>query len=132
MQMDRKDRLATTFVGVAVLATVIWAVAGAEEETAVRIVTAIVLALGFAASASAVVPGFAELLHGPKLYLAVTSLVGLGALAAGIAALVTGSALMLGLLVLATLVLWGMSTAHHASAARHADMRPLGGTPATP
>jgi hypothetical protein len=35
-----------------------------------RVTGAAVLALGFAASASAVVPGFAQLLHGSKTYLA--------------------------------------------------------------
>jgi len=42
----------------------------------------VVLSLGFVASASAVVPGFDELMHGNKVYLVVTSLIGLVAFAA--------------------------------------------------
>jgi hypothetical protein len=40
----------------------------------------VVLGFGFGASAGAVVPGFDELLHGSRLYPAVTSLIGLVAL----------------------------------------------------
>jgi hypothetical protein len=50
-----------------------------------------VLALGFAASASAVVPTFSQLLHGSKTYLSITSLIGLAALAAGVQMLITAS-----------------------------------------
>jgi hypothetical protein len=114
MHLTRRDRIATVCVGGGVLVAVLWlAGVGSEGITTVRIVTAIVLALGFVASASAVVPGFVELLHGSKLYLAITSLIGLGALAAGIAALVDGSEVMLGLLVVATIALWVISTARH-------------------
>ena len=37
----------------------------------------VILALGFAAAATAVVPGFGQLLHGNKIYMTVTSLIGL-------------------------------------------------------
>ena len=95
-----------------------WAIGiGPDGVGAVRVVTGIVLALGFAASVSAVVPGFIELIHGSRIYLVSTSLIGLGALVAGIAALISGRALMLGLLVGATLVMWAVSTARHAMAA---------------
>ena len=110
--------MATACVLVGTLAAAVWlAGVGPEGITGARVVTGIVLALGFVASASAVVPGFTELLHGSKAYLAGTSLLGLGALAAGIAALVSGRELMLGLLVAATLILWAMSTARHARTA---------------
>ena len=46
---------------------------------------------GSAASASAVVPGFDRLLHGSKTYLAMTSLIGLAAAAAGVQMLITAS-----------------------------------------
>jgi hypothetical protein len=49
-----------------------------------------VLALGLAASASAVVPAFGPL-HGNKAYLAITSLIGLAAAAAGVQMLITAS-----------------------------------------
>jgi hypothetical protein len=81
------------------------------------------------ASASAVVPGFDGLLHGSKLYLAGTSLLGLGALAAGITALVSAREVMLGLLVTATVALWAISTVRHAlvegSDQREAHVRPI-------
>ena len=126
MKLTGRDRMATICVVVGALVAAVWlAGMGPEGITGVRVVTGmIVLALGFAASASAVVPGFLELLHGSKAYLAGTSLLGLGALAAGIAALVTGRELMLGLLVGATLVLWALSTARHARATGGGEARP--------
>lgn len=128
MHITRRDALATTFVGVGVAVAGLWAIGvGPHSDAAVRTVTAVVLALGFAASASAVVPGFTELLHGSKIYVVATSLIGLGAFAAGIAALVTGRELMLGLLVAATLVLWAVSTARHSLAAGRAVAPALGG-----
>lgn len=72
------------------------------------------LGLGFAASASAVVPGFDRLIHGNKPYLAVTSLVGLVALAGGVQMLLSGSELGVGVLVGAMGVLWLIATIHHA------------------
>jgi hypothetical protein len=117
MHLTRRDVFATVCVGAGVVAAAIVAVGpGTEAATAVRVGTAVVLALGFAASASAVVPGFPVLLHGSKLYLVIASLVGLGALAAGVAALVGANASMLGLLVVATVILWLISTARHVRA----------------
>ena len=88
----------------------------------------IVLALGFWASASAVVPGFDGLLHGSKLYLAITSLLGLGALIAGIMSLVSGSEVALGVLVAATVVLWAASTVRHVISAPASEPRAEGGS----
>jgi hypothetical protein len=51
-----------------------------------RITRVAVLALGFAASASAVVPTFGQLLHGNKTYLAITSPIGLAATAGAVRA----------------------------------------------
>ena len=73
----------------------------------------IVLGLGFVASASAVVPGFNELLHGSRLYLAGTSLIGLVAFAAGVAMLVSASEVALGVVMVAMIVLWTIATIHH-------------------
>lgn len=131
MHLTRKDVIATTFVGIGVVVAGLWAIGiGARGMTAVRVVTGIVLALGFAASASAVVPGFAELLRGSKVYLASTVLLGLVALAAGVAALVSGREPLLGVLVAATLALWAVSTVRHASAAARTGFDAVGG-PAT-
>ena len=117
MRLTGRDRLATLLVGAAALVYVVWVTAnGADDETDVRVVTGIVLALGFVASASAVVPGFEGLMHGSKAYLIVSSLLGLGAFVAGIAALVTGQEVWLLLLVVSTVVLWALSTLRHAAA----------------
>lgn len=118
MRLTWRDRLATFVVAAAALLYLVWfSFDDGASETDVRWITAIVLALGFVASASAVVPGFEGLIHGSRLYLAVSSLLGLGAFVAGIAALVTGDEVWLVLLVLATVVLWAMSTMRHAAAA---------------
>ncbi len=115
MHLTRRDRIATTFVIIAVAAAALLPLGvGDHGETTVRVLGLIVLGLGFAASASAVVPGFLDLVHGSRPYLVVSSALGLGALVAGIAALIDGSGLMLGLLVLATVTLWAISTARHA------------------
>ncbi len=118
MQLTWRDRLATFVVAAAALLYLAWfSFDDGASETEVRWITAIVLALGFVASASAVVPGFDGLIHGSRLYLAVSSLLGLGAFVAGIAALVTGDEVWLVLLVVLTVVLWAMSTMRHAAAA---------------
>lgn len=118
MRLTRRDAAATVFVGAAAALYGLW-LAGVEVAglSEVRVVTGIVLGLGFAASASAVVPTFETLWHGSKAYLALTSLIGLGALAAGVAALVTEREEMLTALVLATLALWIISTIRHAALA---------------
>lgn len=77
------------------------------------IASATVLALGFAASASAVVPTFGQLLHGNKAYLVITSLLGLAAVAAGVLMLITASGTALAALMAATAVLWLIATVHH-------------------
>jgi hypothetical protein len=96
---------------------VVWlAASDAASETDVRAIAAVVLALGFVASASAVVPGFDGLIHGSRSYLAVSSLLGLVAFVAGIAALATGDGSWLPVLVATTVVLWAISTMRHAAA----------------
>lgn len=131
MHLTSKNRFATVFVAAAALVYAFWlAGVGSQGATGVRVVTGIVLALGFGASAFAVVPTFDGSLHGSKLYLAGTSLLGLGALVAGIAALVTGREVMLGVLVATTVVLWAISTARHViatgSTKGSTDFRPTG------
>ena len=75
----------------------------------------IVLALGFLASALAVVPAFGTLIGGSKVYLATASLIGVVALGAGVLTIVDGTDTTLALLVLSTLVLWGLATVRHAT-----------------
>ena len=112
--LTSQDRLASVFVAAGALVYLLWSFGvGSQGVRGARAVAGIALVLGFAASASAVVPGFDRLIHGNKLYLAGASLLGLGALAAGIAALVTGNEAMLGVLVATTIVLWVISTLRH-------------------
>jgi len=125
VHLSTRDWVATCFVAVAVLAFAVWLMgADSDRSNDVRIIAAIVLALGFVASASAVVPGFDALLHGSKVYLAVTSLLGLAALAAGMIALLAEDELALAVLIATTLVLWAVSTLRHSLAARQPSADP--------
>ena len=118
MTLSRRDLIATVLVGIAALVYVLWL---AGMGPGVRLVAAIVLAMGFTASASAVVPAFTDLLHSSKTYLAITSALGLLALAAGVIALAAGSSAMLAILVITTLVLWAMATIRHRRTGSRAD-----------
>ena len=77
-----------------------------------------VLGLGVAASITAVVygsaPGSSKL---SKVYLGISSLIGLVALVAGVITLVSASEPMLDVLVVATVLLWVMATVRHAMVA---------------
>ncbi len=75
------------------------------------------LLLGFAASATAVVPAFSELLQGSRVYLAVTGVIGLFAAIVGVVTLIRADAGMLAALVAATVVMWVMATMRHLRAA---------------
>lgn len=85
-----------------------------------RIVGGTILGLGIVASAFAVVPGFEGLLRGSKLYLAIASLLGLGALTAGVWTLVSANEAVLGVLLGVTVVLWVTATVRHVVLARTA------------
>jgi hypothetical protein len=107
--------LATLFVAVSLVVYAAWAVGAAIPGLAeVGAVAVAVLALGVAASISAVVPGFWELLRGSRLYLVGASVLGALAFGGGLWAVFSGDAAALALLVLATLALWAMSTMRHA------------------
>jgi hypothetical protein len=114
MRFDRKDRVATAFVAAAVALYGLWSIGLVVSESwTVRVITVAVLALGIPASAMAVIPGFEGLLHGSKVYLAVSTLVGLGALGVAILALTLSSQAMLNALMAAMVVLWAMATVRH-------------------
>ena len=121
MRLPRSDQIATALVAVAATAFGLW-LAGVDAlgMSDTRVVAAVVLGLGFVASAAAVVPGFDELLHAAKTYLVVASLLGLAALVAGVWALVADSGPMLSVLMAATVVLWVMATVRHARLAETA------------
>ncbi|HJW21380.1 MAG TPA: hypothetical protein VJ506_03015 [Candidatus Limnocylindrales bacterium] len=109
-----RDSIATLLVALAVVIYGAWALGLAIPAlTTVEVIAVGILVLGVGASISAVVPGFGELLHGSRTYLAATSLLGVVALAGGIYAIATGEAIALAILALATVILWALSTARH-------------------
>ena len=125
MRFPTRDIIATTAVAVAVLLWALWvADATLSGLDSARATGLAVLVLGFVASASAVVPGFGDLMHGNKSYLAGTSVLGLAALVAGIVTLVSPSSTALALLVAALAALWVISTWHHVVLAKHAPSAP--------
>lgn len=114
MRIPRRDRIASGLVAVAAFVYILWASGAAlPGMDSVRVTGLVVLGLGFIASASAVVPGFDRLIHGSKLYMATTSLIGLVALAAGVIMLVDANEAALGLVMGAMLVLWLIATIRH-------------------
>jgi hypothetical protein len=120
MRLPKQDIVATVLVAVAGLLYLLWAAGSAPLGlSGTRAIGLVVLGLGFAASASAVVPHFDELIHGNKAYLAVTSLIGVIALIAGVQMLLTASGAALGVLMAAMGTLWLIATIHHSRLAKH-------------
>jgi hypothetical protein len=119
MHLPKRDIIATGLVAVAGLLYLLWAIDSAlPGMSSTRATGVAVLVLGFAASASAVVPGFDQLLHGSKTYLAMTSLIGLAALAAGVQMLITASGAGLTVVMAAMAMLWLIATIHHSLLAK--------------
>lgn len=117
MSIPWRDRIATLVVASALFIYLLWAV-GVLGEVSAGTVAIVVLVLGFVASASAVVPGFDELLAGSRPYLALASLAGLVALGSGILTIINATDETLAVLVSATVALWAVATIRHASAHR--------------
>lgn len=119
MRLLKKDIIATVLVTVAVVLYVLWlADVTPPGMSSTRVTGMVILGLGFVASAIAVVPGFDQLVHGNKVYLAVTSLLGLVALIAGVVLLASASGTALGVVMGTMVVLWAIATAHHTLGAR--------------
>ena len=119
MRLPKQDIIATVLVAAAGLLYLLWAVGSAPLGlSSTRATGLVVLGLGFAASASAVVPHFEQLVHGNKAYLAVTSLIGLVALIAGVQMLLTASGAALGVLMATMGTLWLIATIHHSRLAK--------------
>jgi hypothetical protein len=112
MSIPWRDRIATLLVATATLIYLLWLMGPLEGLTASAIAV-LVLALGFIASASAVVPGFAALLSGSRLYLALASLGGLIALVCGVLTVTQATEQTLAILVAATIGLWVAATVRH-------------------
>jgi hypothetical protein len=114
MRLPKRDIVATGVVAAAGAAYGLWAAdAALPGMHSTRAMALVVLGLGFVASASAVVPAFDELIHGSRLYLAVTSLIGLAAFGAGVVVLASSSEAGLAVLMAATAMLWAIATIHH-------------------
>jgi hypothetical protein len=112
MSIPWRDRIATLLVATATLIYLLWLIGSLEGLTASSIAL-LVLALGFIASASAVVPGFAALLSGSRMYLALASLGGLIALVCGVLTVTQETEQTLAILVVATIGLWVAATVRH-------------------
>lgn len=125
MRLPRRDMIATVAVGAAVALYLMWvADATLPGMSGIRITSVAILALGFVASAVAVVPGFDQLMRGNKGYLMTTSVLGLVALVAGVVTLWSTISTALGLLMATLVALWLIATAHHALLARSAHAVP--------
>lgn len=114
MNMTRRDRIATVLVAAATLIYGLWLTGPLSGLTSTA-VAMVVLALGFLASASAVVPGFAALLRGSRAYLVAASCAGLVAFVSGLLALTGAGDQTLAILVAATIGLWTAATARHSA-----------------
>ena len=112
MSIPWRDRIATVLVATATVIYLLWLMGRLEGLTATSIAL-LVLALGFIASASAVVPGFAALLSGSRVYLALASLGGLVALVCGVLTVTQATEQTLAILVVATIGLWVGATVRH-------------------
>jgi len=113
-RIPTRDLIATCLVAAAVLLYVLWLVdAALAVMDSTRTTGLVILGLGFAASATAVVPGFDQLLHGNKAYLAAVSLLGLVAFVAGVVMLWSAGNAALTVLMATMVVLWIIATTHH-------------------
>ena len=112
MSIPMRDRIATVLVATGSLIYVLWYTGFLGGLTPSSVALSI-LALGFVASASAVVPGFAALLAGSRLYLALASLGGLVALVCGVITVTQATEETLAVLVIATIGLWAAATLRH-------------------
>ena len=114
MTLQKRDLIATVLVAVAGVLYLLWlsdvTLPGMDNT---RMTGVAILGLGFAASATAVVPGFDELIHGNKIYLAVMSLLGVVALIGAVTVLVAASEVGLTVVVVTMVVLWAIATIHH-------------------
>jgi hypothetical protein len=123
MRLTWRDDLATLLVAAAGLVAFLWLSGAALTGMSPRTIGAIVFALGFAACTSdkiemANVYGAEGNRRAPMAYVALTSLLGLAALVAGVLTLVTGSETLLVALVTAMAALWLIATVRHATTGR--------------
>ena len=114
MRLQKRDLVATVLVAAAAVIYLLWRLDLVPSGmSGVRATGAVILALGFAASATAVVPTFGQLLRGSKAYLAVTSILGLLALIAGVVMLVSSSEMAMAVVMVTMVAMWLIATIHH-------------------
>lgn len=113
MRVSKQDAIATGLVAVAVVLFLLWLTDVTVADVGTRGTGVVVLGLGFAASAVAVVPRFDQLMRGGKFYLAVTSLLGVVAFVAGVQTLLFSSGVGLTVLTVTMVALWAIATTHH-------------------
>lgn len=114
MNFPKKDVIATGLVAVAGVCYLMWATGSSLPGlSGVRGTGTVVLALGFVASAIAVMSGFDRLLHGNRAYLATTSLIGFAAVIGGGLVLVAESTAGLAVVMVAMVALWLIASVHH-------------------
>ena len=119
MRIPRRDVIATGLVAAAAVLYVLWlADLTLPGMSGTRATGIVILGLGFAASATAVVPGFDQLLHGNKAYLVASSMLGLVAFVAGVLMLWSAESATLAVLMVVMVTLWAVATTHHTLMAR--------------
>ncbi len=121
MRLPKRDVIATGLVALAGAFYLLWAVDSTlPGMSGTRATGMVVLGPGFAASASAVVPTFDQLLHGNKAYLVGAALLGLVAFVGGMFMLINASDAGLAVVMGAMVILWLIATVHHTLLARSA------------
>ena len=119
MRIPKRDVIATGLVAAAAVLYVLWlADLTLPALSGTRATGVAILGLGFAASATAVVPGFDQLLHGNRAYLVASSLLGLVAFVAGVMMLWSAGSTTLAVLMAVMVTLWAVATTHHTLMAR--------------
>ena len=121
MKLQKQDLVATCLVAAAGVVCVLWVTGSPVLGMSARAAGVVILALGFAASAIAVVPNFAQLLHGNKVYLSITCLIGLVAAIGGVLVLVAESSAGVAVVMATMVVLWLIATVHHSLLAKAAS-----------
>ena len=121
MTLQKRDLVATGLVATAGVIYLLWLLDSVPSAMSdVRVTGAVILALGFVASATAVVPTFGQLLDGNKAYLALTSMLGLVALIAGVVMLAESSQTALAVVMVAMFAMWLIATINHSLLAKTA------------
>ena len=124
MRLSRRDAIASGLVAAAGVLYVLWMVGSPLPNlSGTRATGIVVLALGFIASATAVVPSFNQLLHGSMAYLIVTSVIGVVAAVSGVLMLVDQSRTGLAVVIVSMVALWLIATIHHSLLAKQANQR---------